>query len=691
MRQERIALFGVVETHLRGEEVPPDDQDFVWEGCNRTTEDRRGGGIGCLSIKTQQWTRRTPECKEHMWMLGKLMGRPVAIAVVYFWSGSQEEMNQKIYECLMQDIQELQGQHEVIVLGDFNGHLEELDGKMDANSRRLMNLARRNNLVVSNLEEKCEGTVTWTARDQCSSIDYGLLSPGIYDRLTSMKIDEDGLGNLGSDHNRLRLIFETHVDRTEKGKQEHRTGHPTEREIEKIATALEGLNLPLKGYEDMENAMKKALKEQIRSRPRRKRRPKAWWNHEVDTAVKRRREASRYHRGIVKRGRREEVNRAWDLFRSCKQKAAACIQASIQRCDRRFMEELRRAGKSAPQRFWRRLRWEARSTSHTQILKQPETGAERLGIQCIPLIEEWYGNMIGAEEPMSVEGDQEIPDVDDKDQGPPAELRVRPTDGELSRAARRIDAKTAMGRDEIPMSLIQGLGPRMRALVAENLTEILADAQIPETWKETRMKLLYKGKGEKADLGNYRPISITSVLYRMCTQIIRTRLQKWAEETEVLGELQNGFRTGRCIEDNLFVVTQCIEVAVQEGRPLYAAFLDISKAYDTVDRNILWSRLRGLGINEADVNLLQALSSALKPTSDDITGVLNHLDQMVNFLVEEARDGPNPPQGGMCPSSAGPILDYMLMEGVLDRLFQWSLYTGEFLNNLKLEQLRIYE
>ncbi|KAG0444711.1 hypothetical protein HPB47_013473 [Ixodes persulcatus] len=199
------------------------------------------------------------------------------------------------------------------------------------------------------------------------------------------------------------------------------------------------------------------------------------------------------------------------------------------------------------------------------------------------------------------------PDVDNKDQGPPAELRVRPTDGELSRAARRVDAKTAMGSDGIPMSLIRGLGPRMRALVAESLTEILADAQVPETWKETRMKLLYKGKGEKADLGNYRPISITSVLYRMCTQIIRMRLQKWAEETEVLGELQNGFRTERCIEDNLFVVTQCIEVAAQEGRPLYAAFLDISKAYDTVDQNILWSRLRGLGINEADVNLLQAL------------------------------------------------------------------------------------
>ncbi|XP_037506405.1 FHF complex subunit HOOK interacting protein 1B isoform X2 [Rhipicephalus sanguineus] len=84
--------------------------------------------------------------------------------------------------------------------------------------------------------------------------------------------------------------------------------------------------------------------------------------------------------------------------------------------------------------------------------------------------------------------------------------------------------------------------------------------------------------------------------------------------------------------------------------------------------------------------------SNVMPTADDITGVLNHLDQMVNFLIDEATSAEaSIPNGGMSPSSVGPILDYMLMEGVLDRLFQWSLYTGEFLSNLKLEQLRIYE
>lgn len=48
----------------------------------------------------------------------------------------------------------------------------------------------------------------------------------------------------------------------------------------------------------------------------------------------------------------------------------------------------------------------------------------------------------------------------------------------------------------------------------------------------------------------------------------------------VLGELQAGFRSGRRIEDNLFVLTQCVEIAQQAQRPLYVSFLDIAKAYD---------------------------------------------------------------------------------------------------------------
>lgn len=64
--------------------------------------------------------------------------------------------------------------------------------------------------MIENAEGKCDGAITWRARKQYSSIDYSLMSPGIYERLTTMKVDEDGTGNVGSDHNRLRLILAIH-------------------------------------------------------------------------------------------------------------------------------------------------------------------------------------------------------------------------------------------------------------------------------------------------------------------------------------------------------------------------------------------------------------------------------------------------------------------------------------------------
>ncbi|XP_077564602.1 uncharacterized protein LOC144180069 [Haemaphysalis longicornis] len=86
-----------------------------------------------------------------------------------------------------------------------------------------------------------------------------------------------------------------------------------------------------------------------------------------------------------------------------------------------------------------------------------------------------------------------------------------------------------------------------------------------------------------------------------------SRLQRWAERRGVLGKLQAGFRVGRRIEDNLFVLTQCIEIALQTVSPLYVAFLDISKAYDLVNRDVLWELLREHGLDESDLYLLQAL------------------------------------------------------------------------------------
>lgn len=69
------------------------------------------------------------------------------------------------------------------------------------------------------------------------------------------------------------------------------------------------------------------------------------------------------------------------------------------------------------------------------------------------------------------------------------------------------------------------------------------------------------------------------------------------QEKELLGNLQFDFRDGRRIEDNLFVLTRCIEMAGMKQRELWACFRDIEKAYEYVAHNLLWQQLEYLRID----------------------------------------------------------------------------------------------
>lgn len=65
-------------------------------------------------------------------------------------------------------------------------------------------------------------------------------------------------------------------------------------------------------------------------------------------------------------------------------------------------------------------------------------------------------------------------------------------------------------------------------------------------------------------------------------------MSAWAEKSEILSELQNGFRPDRHLEDNLFVLAQTIEVAWREPRGLLGCFLDVAKTYDSVPHEELF-------------------------------------------------------------------------------------------------------
>ena len=105
---------------------------------------------------------------------------------------------------------------------------------------------------------------------------------------------------------------------------------------------------------------------------------------------------------------------------------------------------------------------------------------------------------------------------------------------------------------------------------------ILNGADIPKEWKESRVKLLHKG-GRTDELKNYRPIAMINITCKLCMLMVRERIDKWTEDSGMLGEIQGGFRKGRRTEDNLFMLERIIEMVKGRKEEIFMAFLDMAK------------------------------------------------------------------------------------------------------------------
>ena len=112
---------------------------------------------------------------------------------------------------------------------------------------------------------------------------------------------------------------------------------------------------------------------------------------------------------------------------------------------------------------------------------------------------------------------------------------------------------------------------------------------MPEDFRDAQ--IVYKNKGSKADCGNYRGISILSISLagKIFARIILNRFI--AVSGANLPKAQCGFRPGRSTVDTIFTVRQVQEECLEQNLDLYSVFIDVTKAFDTVNREALWEVL----------------------------------------------------------------------------------------------------
>lgn len=127
---------------------------------------------------------------------------------------------------------------------------------------------------------------------------------------------------------------------------------------------------------------------------------------------------------------------------------------------------------------------------------------------------------------------------------------------------------------------------------------------MPPEWSKTLMTMLQK-KGDRKNPGNYHGIALCNTMLKLFTSIILKRLTIWTDDCNILVEGQSGFRKGRSCLDNIFTLNAVVSLHLRlPGRHIYAVFVDFKRAFDSVNHDLLWSKLHHLGISVRIVQVL---------------------------------------------------------------------------------------
>ena len=119
----------------------------------------------------------------------------------------------------------------------------------------------------------------------------------------------------------------------------------------------------------------------------------------------------------------------------------------------------------------------------------------------------------------------------------------------------------------------------------------------PSAWNYSNIIPIPKPDKDSRDPLQNRCISILCCVAKVYSSILNRRVQSYLEKNNILVDEQNGFRSSRSCIDHIYVLVTILRNRKEQGKDTFLAFIDFKKAFDTVERNLLFFKLAAIGIN----------------------------------------------------------------------------------------------
>ena len=171
------------------------------------------------------------------------------------------------------------------------------------------------------------------------------------------------------------------------------------------------------------------------------------------------------------------------------------------------------------------------------------------------------------------------------------------TDEQVLNLIKSLEPKTSSSYDNISAKLLHQLADMLHSVLRLIINKSLMTGIFPDKLKIAIVSPIYKGKEtDPHEFINYRPISILPTISKLFEKVVHKQLYKYLNSNNLLNNSQYGFRPNHSTEYAAMEFVDHTMHDIDQGNIPLSVFLDLSKAFDTLDHNILLKKLHHYGI-----------------------------------------------------------------------------------------------
>ena len=649
-----LDVLGVSETHIKGQGVWGSDSgedNEMWRnlkgGCvwaGRDEMERGRGKEGCAVLVSERVWKGVTESgnigSRGVWIKGKVGLLKYAWVCVYApVNGSTkkdiDDMNifwMEVNACL----ESFENDRRIILMGDMNARVggQEIDkivGKygidgMNENGEMLINICAERCLFLANtfFEHKLIHRFTWVGvggrEGQKSMIDFIAADERIRADVVDAKVVR-GLFSGASDHFPVLMKVRTRGQwirgagnesvrrvRTERLNEEQYKREYMKVVNEKLGRKL--TELEMEGEERNLDVIWRNFKEIVlevvenivgyKTIKKKRKRGDPWWSEEIKKSIEEKKKL--YKKTLDKSVREEERTRRVEEYKACKNRVKQEIRESKRKVREECGRKLGEAYGENKKLFYQMVR-EGRGERKKENIKEIKDENGNMIKDSEDIKKRWgkyFENLMNVNSReqamiscMGMEGDGRRPKQQQK-------ISIK----EVKKALQKLKGGKSPGVDGITAEMLKYGGEMVVKWMHLICTLAWEKGIVPDDWIKAIIVPIYKGKGDRKECGSYRGISLLSIPGKVYGRVLIVRVMEITDSK--ISQEQGGFRKGRGCIDQIFTVKSVAEKYINKGRKLYAAFIDLEKAYDRVDREGLWDVLRIYGVGGQLLNSMRA-------------------------------------------------------------------------------------